>query len=198
MTQDLIAQRLRQAELHDEVRARFPNTAYGTAGFGAALVPVATRLGAIARAMTDSTDTAPVEIARSWMWFGDALFDLAQGGHVPFAQAIAAYREADPYVRVARDPVLAAKRDGNLANILLRSTPDVPTLREVIARYEAAIRVLGVATTVIYQRELATARNQLVRSHSALPMALPERLRSSERGYGMRQRLRAAYSRTRT
>lgn len=197
--QDLIAQRLREAELHDGVRARFPNTAYRTPQFGAALAPIATRLGAIARAMTDSADATPAEIARSWMWYGDALFDLAQGGHVPFAQVIAAYREADPYVRVAKDPVLAAKRDGNLANILLRSTPDVPTLREIIARYEAAIRVLGTAATAGFQHELATARN-LLAQFEAFERELDDRKReasallASIRGHDLAPPVAAAMS----
>lgn len=160
MLTDLIAQRAQQADAHDRVRARFPTSAYQSAAFGAALTPIATRLGQLARAMADVAEAPPAEIARSSMWYGDALFDLAQGGHVRLEDALAAYREADPWVRVARDPVLAAKYDGNLANMLMRGAPSRAALRDVVARYERAIAGLR-PPPAAYQAGLSNARTLL-------------------------------------
>jgi hypothetical protein len=161
MLQDLVALRAQMADRHDALRARTPNTAYGSPAFAAALGPLAARLEEVARAMTDLVDAPPVEIGRSWMWYGDALFDLAQGGHVPLARAIAAYRTAEPFVHVARDRVLGAKMDGNLTNMLLRSEVSRALLRDVITRYQRAIEVLGATTPPTYRSELARARTQL-------------------------------------
>jgi hypothetical protein len=162
MVQQLIARREAAAVRHDEVRARFGATEYARPELAAAMAPVVAELGAIAAAMDAAADAAPVEVARSWMWYGDAQFDLAQGGHVPFADAVRSYQQADPYLRVAKDAVLRAKWDGNLANIELRDAAGATVLRGVVARFERALGVLGATpATAEYQRGLAAARYQL-------------------------------------
>ena len=158
MVKELIARRAAAADAHEVVRARFPHTAYTSPELRVALDPIAAELGAIAREMTAADGAPPGEVARSWMWYGDVLFDLAQGGHLPFARAIDAYRQAEPYVIVAKDRVLAAKRDGNLANILLRTPKRRSVLREIVARYDNAIATLGKAGEVFLEERANAVR----------------------------------------
>jgi hypothetical protein len=133
----LIARRLTLAEQHDAARDRWPR---GHAEFVRALEEVVRGLQEIAVQMKATRNV--VEIARTRMWLGDALFDLAQGRNAPFQPALDAYRDAEDLVQIANDELLQAKFDANYANILLRANPGLPELADVIARYERALPVL--------------------------------------------------------
>jgi hypothetical protein len=159
---DLIARRQAAAERQDRARLQWPD--YASPLFRQALQPIALELETIAKTIAAAPSAPPVEIARSMMWYGDALFDLAQGRHIPFADAIAAYQNAEPFVAAANDPLVTAKFNANLANILLRGDPRSATLQNVIARYRAALPIL------VSQRHpsVPTVQRELERAQSLL------------------------------
>ena len=80
MTKLLLARREAAARQHDDARIRWPQRT--SLEFQRGLAPVVQELEEIARAMIAADDAQPLEIARSLMWLGDALFDLGQGGHL--------------------------------------------------------------------------------------------------------------------
>jgi nucleoside 2-deoxyribosyltransferase len=158
--QSLIARRQQAADEHDRMRVQFPDVPRrSTVQFRNAMQPIVAELAEVARSMRANSATPAAEVARSLMWHGDALFDLGQGGHVAHSVALDAFKAAEPYVQKANDPVLAAKFDGNYANVLLRGDPNPASLREVIRRYESALRVPLPNTG--YEAELAKARSLL-------------------------------------
>ena len=153
---ELIARRAALAEEHDAARSRWPHT---HPEFVRAVDEVARGLQAIATQIVASRNI--VEIAKTRMWLGDALFDLAQSRNAPFQTALAAYRGAEDLVQIANDPVLQAKFDANYANILLRADPGPDVVADVIARYERSLPVLRVhqpAFATAIESELARAR----------------------------------------
>ena len=147
------------ADMHDQIRGRFRD--YHTPEFARAMAPVVNTLADLAREAQASTYPA-AEVGRTLMWFGDALFDMAQGGHVAWALPVDTYHQAERYVLAANDPTLRSKHGDNLANILMRAMPSAATLRDAIARYQAALTVLGATpATAGYQQGLTRATMML-------------------------------------
>lgn len=158
---EVMAEREHLAKLHDAAKARWQ---LGDPAFASAVQPLVPALSRIVDDMLQLPDAPSIEVARSYMWLGDALFDLAQGRHVEFAPALAAYRAADPYVRVTRDATISAKYDANLANILLRSVTRLEHVQEAVRRYERALPQLRVVAPPLAARievELVQARRML-------------------------------------
>ncbi len=156
---NLVQRRQAAADLHDQIRTRFHE--YRSPEFARAMAPVVNTLSELTREAQASSYPA-AEVARTTMWFGDALFDMAQGGHVTWPLAVDTYRQAERFVLGANDPAMRAKYDGNLANVLMRATPSAATLRDAVARYRAALAILGATSaTATYQRELARATQML-------------------------------------
>jgi hypothetical protein len=154
---ELVFARKSLADVHDRARASFT---HAHPEFGRVVRDVATGLERIAAQMMRTRDVAPIEIGRSYMWLGDALFDLAQGRHAPFGPAIDAYRAADPYVRIGHDDLLSAKYDANFAYVLMRADPSPSVLAEVIERYRRSLPMLRAhepAYAASIDRELARA-----------------------------------------
>ncbi|HEV8549626.1 MAG TPA: hypothetical protein VGQ57_11375, partial [Polyangiaceae bacterium] len=158
---ELVAERARLADAHDRAKNQWH---VSQPEFLAAVRPVADALAGVAERVLQTAGTPTLEIARSYMWLGDALFDLAQGRHVPFAPAVAAYRTAEPYVKVTHDPLISAKYDFNLANILLRAESSKAGLEEAVLRYERALPILQAnepAAAVRLEVDLVQARKML-------------------------------------
>jgi len=121
---NLVQRRQAAADLHDQIRTRFHE--YRSPEFARAMAPVVNTLSELTREAQASSYPA-AEVARTTMWFGDALFDMAQGGHVTWPLAVDTYRQAERFVLGANDPAMRAKYDGNLANVLMRATPSAAT-----------------------------------------------------------------------
>lgn len=159
---ELIAERAQLADQHDHAKA---NWQLADPQFAQAVQPLALALSRVVDDMLQIPEAPTIEVARSYMWLGDALFDLAQGRHNEFGPALQAYRAAEPYVRVTRDATLSAKYDANFANIQLRSVTRIEHVQDVVRRYERALpqlRLVAPPQAARVEVELAQAQRMLV------------------------------------
>jgi hypothetical protein len=137
---DLIEHRQQLVDRHDQALARYT---VADAQFGAEVRRIVQGLAGVAESMEHAPGVSAMDKARSFMWLGDAQFDLAQGRHAPFDDAVASYERAEPYVALAHDALLRAKYCANLGNILLRGQgSDIPSLERVLQLYDEALPTL--------------------------------------------------------
>ncbi len=138
--QHLIERRRQLVDRHDRALAQH---AVGDPQFGAELRRIVEGLAAVAEAMEHDSEASSTERALSFMRLGDAQFDLAQGRHAPFDDALSSYALAEPYIALAGDALLRAKYCVNLGNILLGGRPsDMPALERVLQLYDEALPTL--------------------------------------------------------
>lgn len=107
----------------------------------AELEGVVTELQAVSSA-ADRRCADAVEVAKTYGWLGDALFDLGRGSdRTLLVRGPRDYERAEPLLATELAPVEQAKTVFSYANTMrgLSEGRDVPLLEAVEARYEAAL-----------------------------------------------------------